>query len=198
MNISDEWEAPEKQPFKDFVSFTQLSRSQFIWKWIWFLISGFLFRVICVTGLRTQTAVTSTVSSMKQERGQPSSQMMLKIPSWLRSERWVTRQLHVRWRLSGCGTCRSLNCLCLDAALDRDIRSLVSQRHLPGNLPPARHCIVGWREVQADPEVQPSRRISHWLLTMWEVIYIGSEVRVESLKSNLSFYGASKAKINSK
>lgn len=59
--------------------------------------------------------------------------------------------------------------VCLIAALDRDVCALVSQRHLPGHLPPAWHCIVGRREVQTDSEVQPSGCVPHRLLTMWEV-----------------------------
>lgn len=62
--------------------------------------------------------------------------------------------------------------LCPDAALDRDVRPLVSKRHLPGHLPPTWHCIVGRREVQTDSEVQPSGSVPHRLLTMWEVINI--------------------------
>lgn len=45
--------------------------------------------------------------------------------------------------------------LALPAEMDRDIRALVSEGHLPGDLPSARHCSLGGREVQTDSEVQP-------------------------------------------
>lgn len=63
MNISDEWETPEKQPFKDFVSnyFLCFPPFFFILKYC----TGhrhfiYLFREICATGLRIQTVVTNT------------------------------------------------------------------------------------------------------------------------------------------
>lgn len=59
--------------------------------------------------------------------------------------------------LSLLGTQREVKLLCVlffwNAEVDRDLRPLVSQRHLPGYVPPERHCSVGWRKVQADSEV---------------------------------------------
>lgn len=65
MNISDEWETPEKQPFKDFVSVINYPNMD-IKKTAKILLAPLtlcvrLFREICVTGLRTPTVVTSTV-----------------------------------------------------------------------------------------------------------------------------------------
>lgn len=66
MNISDEWESPEKQPFKDFVSFPY-NYSCVIWTQqnpsiitnIALLCVS--FRVICATGWRILIVVISTV-----------------------------------------------------------------------------------------------------------------------------------------
>lgn len=57
----------------------------------------------------------------------------------------------------------------LSPALDRDLCPLVTKRDIPGHLSPTRNCIVGWREVQADTEIQPPGCLSHWLLPMREV-----------------------------
>ena len=102
MTISDEWETPEKQPFKDFVSVTPIP---LIW-YYGFETDQFVkvlsppwtvsvYRVICATGLRTQTAVTSTVWSMKLEKGPPFSLMTLKSRSPLKREQWVINNAHL-------------------------------------------------------------------------------------------------------
>lgn len=62
MNISDEWETPEKQPFKDFVSL-YLYLSFYLYYSMKARLTPYvlLYREICAIGLRTQTVVTSTV-----------------------------------------------------------------------------------------------------------------------------------------
>ncbi len=62
-------------------------------------------------------------------------------------------------------------CYVLLVALDRNIRALVSKRHLSGHIPSERHRSLGRWEVQADPEVQSSGGSAHWFLTLWEVCH---------------------------
>lgn len=73
MNISDEWETPEKQPFKDFVSIYFLCFPRLFFFSLKYSTGHHhficLFREICVTGLRIQTVVTNTAWSMKLVRG---------------------------------------------------------------------------------------------------------------------------------
>lgn len=131
------------------------------------------FRAICVIGLRMQTVVTSTAWSTKLERELPFLTMTRRTQSQLKREPWVkcranwgflSNVIQVYWL-----ACWLITRLSLGAALDRNLCALVSERHLPGHLPPTWHCIVGWREVQTDSEVQPSGCVSHRLLAMWEV-----------------------------
>lgn len=53
-----------------------------------------VFRGICAIGSRTQIAVTSTVWSMKLERGLPFSPTTLKSQSQLKREQWVFNYSH--------------------------------------------------------------------------------------------------------
>lgn len=81
------------------------------------------FREICAIGLRTQTVVTSTVWSTKLERGQPFSIMMPRSQSQLKRELWVVDHT-LKCRANG--PVSNVTSVCLDAALDRDVRALVS------------------------------------------------------------------------
>lgn len=57
--------------------------------------------------------------------------------------------------------CGHINTGYFSAEVDGDIRALVSQGHLPGHVPSARHCSLGWREIQTNPEIQPPGGSAH-------------------------------------
>ena len=50
--------------------------------------------------------------------------------------------------------------------LDRDVRALVAERQLLGDVPQARHRSVGRREVQADHALPARGRPAHRLLAL--------------------------------